>query len=232
MADFQIVSATTKDGITNAYVGTTGADGYIYFNDADFYRFKPEGTWEDNQYIRSRGRYSWAKTNIFTKLSVENLNAGSINGGGGSVAPNGTVEQAVQWAIDIANDDSHGYDWGSRNGPDYDCSSLVYWAFHNAGFDIPVPAGNTQSMIADFTNAGFVWHAGGGNTSNGLLRGDILLNITSHTEIYIGENMNVGAHINEFGGVYGGQTGDQTGNEISVSGYYSYPWDGFLRYGE
>ena len=43
--------------------------------------------------------------------------------------------------------------------------------------------------------------------------------------------MNVGAHINEFGGITGGQTGDQTGNEISEGGFYSYPWEGVLRYG-
>ena len=32
------------------------------------------------------------------------------------------VEEAVQWAIDTANDSSHGYDQGNRWGPDYDCS--------------------------------------------------------------------------------------------------------------
>ena len=58
------------------------------------------------------------------------------------------VEDAVQWAIDIANDQTHGYsqgaenatDWrpytGSREGTDYDCSSLVYHAFNHAGFNI------------------------------------------------------------------------------------------------
>ena len=86
-------------------------------------------------------------------------------------------------------------------------------------------------MIADFTAAGFTWLAGVGNSASQLQRGDILLNISSHTEIYLGENMNVGAHINEFGGITGGQPGDQTGNEISESGYYSFPWDGVLRSG-
>ncbi len=44
------------------------------------------------------------------------------------------IETAVNWAIGIANDNSHGYDQGSRGyGPNYDCSSLLSWAYHNAG---------------------------------------------------------------------------------------------------
>ena len=58
------------------------------------------------------------------------------------------VESAVQWAIEIANDETHGYSQGaenataynpytgSREGPDYDCSSLVYHAFNHGGFAI------------------------------------------------------------------------------------------------
>ncbi len=59
-----------------------------------------------------------------------------------------------------------------------------------------------------------------------LQRGDILLNELYHTEIYLGNNQNVGAHSDRG---YP-QTGDQTGTEVSVSGYYYHPWDGVLRY--
>ena len=96
---------------------------------------------------------------------------------------------------------------------------------------MPEHSGYTGSMVADFTAAGFTWLPGVGNSASELQRGDILLNISSHVEIYLGENMNVGAHCNEFGGITGGQTGDQTGHEISEGGYYSHPWDGVLRYG-
>lgn len=40
----------------------------------------------------------------------------------------------------------------------------------------------------------------------------------------------MGAHINEFGGIYYGQPGDQTGNEISVGPYYRGSWNGALRW--
>ena len=39
------------------------------------------------------------------------------------------VEQAISWAISIANDNSHGYSMTSRWGPDYDCSSFVISAY-------------------------------------------------------------------------------------------------------
>ena len=193
-----------------------------------FYRFKPVGTWEQNLYVLNRWRHSWAKCTIFTKLSAINLNAGN-----GSVAPGGSgVEGAIAWALGIARDNSHGYDQTYRWGPNYDCSSLVYEAFRvGGGFDLPVHEGYTGSMVSDFTRVGFKWMPGVGNKASECQRGDILLNVTHHTEIYLGESMNVGAHINEFGGVRGGQSGDQTGHEIAEGGYYSYPWTGILRYG-
>lgn len=197
---------------------------------------------------------------VFYALNALNRNQFSIftllaklSKGLTSAAGNNDVEQSVQAMIEIANDASHGYDWGARWGPDFDCSSLVYYCFYFVGgFQIPsfvtatnngwkpdqgyasmtgAPVAWTDTMIEDFKSVGFEWHPGDPSV-NDLLRGDILLALGSHTEVYIGNGQNVGAHQNEYGGVYGGQTGDQYGNEISVDGYYSFPWSGFLRYGE
>ena len=44
--------------------------------------------------------------------------------------------------------------------------------------------------------------------------GDILWR-SGHTEVYIGDGKNVGAHIAETGGV-NGKPGDQTGHEVDV----------------
>lgn len=46
------------------------------------------------------------------------------------------IENALQWAVNIANVNIHGYSWDGRWGPDYDCSSLVISAFKNAGFNV------------------------------------------------------------------------------------------------
>ena len=136
------------------------------------------------------------------------------------------VESAISWAVSIANDNSHGYSQRSRWGPDYDCSSLVISAFRHAGVNVGT-ATTTYNMRTQFMQHGFQWipWAQIGGVSN-LQRGDVLLNDNSHTEIYLGNKQNVGAHSDRG---YP-QTGDQTGTEISVSGYYYHPWLGVLRY--
>lgn len=155
-------------------------------------------------------------TIIFSAMSI-----GIVNANAASV-----VENAISWAVAIANDNSHGYSQQSRWGPDYDCSSFVISAFKNAGVDTG-SATYTGNMRSQFTAHGFQWipWSSIGGVSN-LQRGDILLNEKTHTEIYLGNNQNVGAHSNRG---YP-QTGDQTGTEVSVSGYYYHPWDGVLRY--
>lgn len=66
------------------------------------------------------------------------------------------VEQAISWAISIANDNSHGYSMTSRWGPDYDCSSFVISAFRNAGVNVG-SATYTGNMRSQFTQHGFQW---------------------------------------------------------------------------
>ena len=141
-------------------------------------------------------------------------------------AASSKIEKALQWAINIANDNSHGYSQSNRWGPDYDCSSFVISALKAAGID----TGNatyTGNMRSNLTAHGFKWipWSSISNASN-LQRGDILLNAAHHTEFYLGNNKDVASH-----GYYGHtETGDQTGREICVSSYYYYPWDGVLRY--
>lgn len=125
------------------------------------------------------------------------------------------LEDMVQFALDAAADDSHGYSQVDRWGLDYDCASLMYESAHHAGYDIgrgPDSVRYTGTMIDHFSAAGFSILP---YNQSALKRGDILLK-DGHTEMYIGEGMTVGAHVAETGGIHG-QTGDQTGNEISVA---------------
>lgn len=147
-----------------------------------------------------------------------------------TVVPPG-IEGALRWMVDIANDNSHGYDQGRRTGPDYDCSSLITIALGRAGLNVGV--GSTSTMYGQLTQAGFKDVAGSVNasTSAGLKRGDILLAPGHHTAAYLGNGKIVHARINELGKITGGKTGDQTGREIMVGSYYNYPWKHILRYG-
>lgn len=142
----------------------------------------------------------------------------------------GRRERMVEIALAIANDDSHGYSQERRwpwEGTDFDCSSLMYWCANQAGYDVPT-SGYTGTMLEDFTNAGFTAQAWDGNIWD-CEPGDILLAHNAwrqHTEMYVGDGDNIGAHIAETGAV-DGEPGDQTGYEISVSPDYG-DWDWVL----
>jgi hypothetical protein len=142
----------------------------------------------------------------------------------------------IDYAVAVAQDPAHGYSqqrrWPSQ-GTDYDCSSLMYCAAQlGGGYDVPRGAktcsGYTGTMLADFTAAGFTWVPW--REVGEIPTGAVLLNTSQHTELYIGGDRSVGAHIDELGGVTGATPGDQTGSEISVTAYYvpSCGWDGIL----
>lgn len=139
---------------------------------------------------------------------------------------NATIQSAMDWAIATAADDTHGYSQQTRNGnPNYDCSSFVIAAYDNAG--IPVKeagASYTGNMKNAFIKCGFEWIPGTPKMED-LLPGDVLLSERDHTEMYIGDGKNVGAH-----GNFDNVNGDSSGKELSVSDYPKRQWDGVLRY--
>lgn len=136
------------------------------------------------------------------------------------------VQGAIDWALATAADNSHGYSQSTRWGnPNYDCSSFVISAYQAAGIPVKTNGATyTGNMKNAFLKSGFIWIPGNPNV-NDLQPGDVLLDENVHTEMYIGNGKNVGAHSN-----YDGRNGDSSGREVSVGNYYSHPWDGVLRY--
>ena len=120
----------------------------------------------------------------------------------------------IQWCINIANDNTHGYSMTNRGGnPDYDCSSFVCSSLKYSGMYPTAYAGaTTGSMASMLLRLGFEQHA---YNIDELQEGDILLSPRAHTEIYVGESngqkMSIGAHND-----HDGNPGDSSGNEISV----------------
>lgn len=143
----------------------------------------------------------------------------------------GKRETMVALAISVAEDDSHGYSQYRRfpsQGTDFDCSSLMYWSAHEAGYDVPL-SGYTGTMLADFQAAGFTAVPWDGNIWD-CTPGDILLahnDYRQHTEMYVGDGCNVGAHIASNDDIDDGMPGDQNGNEISVAQNWG-DWDWVL----
>ena len=133
----------------------------------------------------------------------------------------GSLEAALDWAVAIANDDSHWYGRSSGDGPNYDCSSFVYWALRHAGFDVGGTVFVTGSMRGILTARGFTWIPWSQiNNKDNLQRGDILLDESAHTEFYLGGGKCVAAANDDDG--------------IVVEGFWNnmggVSWDGILRY--
>lgn len=143
-----------------------------------------------------------------------------------------SIDKVVQWAIDTANDDTHGYSqaydrrWGT---PDYDCASFVICAYRSVGFKLS-NAAHCGNIKDEFMKEGFQWIPNTQidmSTSAQLKPGDVLLRISGHTEIYIGDNKQCGAHDDYDGNV----RGDTYGNEVCPYTYSNRSnWSGVLRY--
>ena len=204
----------------------------------------------NNQYSIEEGTkafcWCWERPNeslahIDRRVNSANTYYNRYKGTGGGSEPVDEnaekIENAVQWMINIANDESHGYDqeyrWGERG--DYDCSSLVISGYEQAGILLKSNGATyTGNMKSVALSLGFKeisisdW-----NNTTQFKRGDIILNEQHHVCCYIGNGQIVQASINELGTTTGGQTGDQTGKEILVRDYYIYSkgWDCVLRLG-
>lgn len=151
-------------------------------------------------------------SNVFGAIQIA---VGDTGSSGGIASIN--ASSYLEWATIVANDDTHGYSQCNRTGPDYDCSSLVWYALVNAGGFTAAQLGGyafgTDSMPSTLKSAGFKEYKF--TSIKDLQPGDILLR-SGHTEIYYGDGKTVGAHISETGGICG-KSGDQTGHEIDIS---------------
>lgn len=141
------------------------------------------------------------------------------------------ITTAMTWALNTAEDNSHGYSQDNRWGPDYDCSSFAIEAYQQAGLLLKEHGANyTGDMYAAFRSCGFqdVTRSVDLKSGDGLQVGDVLLSHNSakqHAALFAGNGQVVHARTSE-GNT---QTGDQSGNEIRVQPYYG-AWDHVLRY--
>lgn len=200
-----------------------------YFYDKFMYIIASEWEWtKSGDFISTLSLANSKKHELVEWEDIETIRDANENGVTG--VTDGNVISAVNWMIDIANNDIHGYDQNDRWGPDYDCSSLVIAGFEQAGIPLKSKGatytGNMKEVALSIGFEDINW----GGELNELSEGDILLNEVHHVAVYIGHGQIVSARCNENGGAVGGLTGDQTGKEICISDFYNYPWDCVLRY--
>ena len=151
-------------------------------------------------------------------------------------------DDAVDFAVKIANDNSHGYSQRIRslyeiNVPkSFDCSSLVLTAYYYAFLKNGLPkqarylkehcsyTGNMLEMLDD----GFEVVARKQTAHAQMIGGDIELNIKYHTALAVGKDIIVHARSSE--GTT--DTKDNSGNEIRTQAWYLYShgWTHRLRF--
>lgn len=115
------------------------------------------------------------------------------------------IEAMLEWAVGIAEDNSHGYSQAYRLGPCYDCTSFVSTALMEGGFEIEHCL-STGGMLEELPAFGFVVYRRGEIEAQ---KGDILILLGTHAEICMGDGGCVAAHQD-----YDGRWGDSTGHEI------------------
>lgn len=182
-----------------------------------------------NSYKASMESLKSQITDILSSVSSVKLEASPINpsvslpgGIGLNSGVSGGVQGAIDWALSVADNDAHGYSQNTRWGnPNYDCSSLIISAYEEAGIPVKTNGATyTGDMRRAFMNTGFDCYEYG---SVDLKPGDVLLR-NGHTEMYIGDGKNVGAHSNK-----DGVDGDSSGREINVADNGG-NWTWVLRY--
>lgn len=184
--------------------------------------------------------------NLSSSNSSNNSTNTSNSSQGGNVMSKDIIQKviddAVAFAVHIANDNSHGYSQQVRslfnitNPKSFDCSSLVitsfYYAFIKNGLIEQAEylknhcsyTGNMMYM----TNCGFEVVARNQTAHASMVKGDIELNTTHHTALAIDKDNIVHARTSEGTS----NTTDDSGNEIRVQPWYLYSkkWDIRLRF--
>lgn len=152
------------------------------------------------------------------------------------------INDAVEFSVNIANDNKHGYSQRIRslyeidNPKSFDCSSLTctayYYAFLRNGLTkearyLKEHCSYTGNML-NMCNCGFEVVAQNQTAHSQMQKGDLELNTSHHVAIAIDQNNIVHARSSE--GTT--DTKDNSGNEIRTQAWYlpSYGWTHRLRF--
>lgn len=186
----------------------------------------------------------------YSKSSTTSTNTSSNNSnktpqGGDNMSNNivqKVIDDAVSFAVGIANDNSHGYSQAVRSlynitvPKSFDCSSLCctsyYYAFLKNGLTeqanyLKSHCSYTGNML-NMLNVGFEIVARNQTAHSQMQKGDLELNVTHHVAMAIDRDNIVHARSSE------GTTNtiDDSGNEIRTQSWYNYShgWTHRLRF--
>lgn len=163
-------------------------------------------------------------------LVMAPLLAGGTTAGGGT---SGGATAYIAQARSFADDDSIGYSQSTRmHNPNMDCSSFVWYALVGSGCCTAEQLGGTPfatgTMGPLLRGAGFQEIPFSQVGADGLVAGDILVTNRGrgggHTEIYVGDGRDIGAH-----GDHDGRDGDGDGREVCEGDFWDDNWEYVYR---
>ena len=214
----------------NSYYGVNYAtyDGFINATDLETmtaaYAYSFEGCGKQYCHIDWRKSLVSQWKSVLESSKVTTSADAGPNGGSSTSGGSSKVENYVTKMISMAEDSSIGYNQNTRYlNPNVDCSSFVYYGLVNSG-TISAESGpfTTSNMGGVLLKNGFKQYP----YSSGILkRGDIVVNTTTHTVVYIGDGQQVGANGCQTPPRSCSQNGDQA-DEVSVKNFS----DSYTRY--
>lgn len=207
----QFVLVEADDGVGTHWVAVDHVEnGVVYVLDPSA---KEEGLTDITTMHRWGGSISYE---IIYADDVDFGKTGTSSSGKSNGEANSLVTKYLNEMKKIADDDTHGYSMANRNGPDYDCTSFIYYSLKNVGIlddDDPVFSYDEREVLTKngFTEIPF--------SIDALQVGDILESDGHTTTIYSieGDTIKEIAARNNYDGV----TGDSSGKEISISTFYN-----------
>lgn len=143
------------------------------------------------------------------------------------------IEQSYKWSVDTCNKPNVGYSQTYRNQQTvngityYDCSSFIWYALLNGGFDVVKANNGNNYPFTTFTMDGVLTRLGFKKipVSSNWLKGDILVRNNQygeHTEMVYSGRVTMGAHTD----------GVPLADQVSINNFDSTPttWDACYRF--
>lgn len=226
------VIASSPSQNDKIYITMKKADKTKIDNIEDY--INPEYTYEDEKYMAKMLYYQ------------DNPERGEIYDDNGNTSSSSGGTEYLQWALEKADDNSIGYcqehrkytDNTDGDDKDVDCSSFVFYALKENGYDLKGDPFSTSNMRGILLGLGFTKVS-----LDSLEPGDILWR-SGHTEIYVNSSETVGAHSpddtppsqgghysftsKKTGKVYYAVAGDQ-GEEVSTAQFNKDSWEEAYR---
>lgn len=210
-------------------------------------RLRPENGigWQYSSKAVIPGITTKVDRNVFYKNYCNDTNK-PLGGGNSTMTKDQMIEKiredAVDFAVRMANDNKHGYSQRIRslynitNPTSFDCSSLTctayYYAFLRNGLKeqaeyLKAHCSYTGNML-NMLNCGFEVVARNQTAHSQMIKGDLELNTTHHVAMAVNRDVIVHARSSEGTG----DTKDNSGNEIRTQSWYLYShgWTHRLRF--